>query len=285
MNEEKNLKKNEKKSRKKNPKSVTTDKHLNHNAKKKTRNETSPLIIFGISFITSLIVNIALSFALVPTITDKIADDLVKASAKAIIEEKSNDKNLESSIKEGKKTRISCTVAYKYNDKTVEFLSPVSCYINFELEVISHHGSSLSTNKYGPIELIAGEKKTLSLDNLSKFDYPKNSKINFVNVTNTFVYGDSPLDSKSYSLSTSNIEINSYSDGIELATTEDTLASFTVIIKDGNFIGFIDAELLPIYADSTNAFSINDLASNFFSDKATIYTYSSISVCSYEKDN
>ena len=31
MNEEKNLKKNEKKSRKKNPKSVTTDKHLNHN--------------------------------------------------------------------------------------------------------------------------------------------------------------------------------------------------------------------------------------------------------------
>ena len=46
MNEEKNLKKNEKKSRKKNPKSVTTDKHLNHNAKKKTRNETSPLIIF-----------------------------------------------------------------------------------------------------------------------------------------------------------------------------------------------------------------------------------------------
>ena len=123
------------------------------------------------------------------------------------------------------------------------------------------------------------------MDNLSKFDYPKNSKINFVNVTNTFVYGDSPLDSKSYSLSTSNIEINSYSDGIELATTEDTLASFTVIIKDGNFIGFIDAELLPIYADSTNAFSINDLASNFFSDKATIYTYSSISVCSYEKDN
>ena len=285
MNEEKNLQNDEENLREVNPESITTDETLNNNTEKETRDGYSLFTIFGISFITSILVNMLLSFALVPTMIEKIEDELVKASAKAIIEEKSNDKNLESSKKEGKKTPISCTVAYKYNDKTVEFLSPVSCYINFELEVISHHGSSLSTNKYGPIELIAGEKKTLSLDNLSKFDYPKNSKINFVNVTNTFVYGDSPLDSKSYSLSTSNIEINSYSDGIELATTEDTLASFTVIIKDGNFIGFIDAELLPIYADSTNAFSINDLASNFFSDKATIYTYSSISVCSYEKDN
>ena len=285
MNEEKNLQNDEENLREVNPESITTDETLNNNTEKETRDGYSLFTIFGISFITSILVNMLLSFIFVPTMIDNIAEDLVKASAKAIIEEKSNDKNLESSKKEGKKTPISCTVAYKYNDKTVEFLSPVSCYINFELEVISHHGSSLSTNKYGPIELIAGEKKTLSLDNLSKFDYPKNSKINFVNVTNTFVYGDSPLDSKSYSLSTSNIEINSYSDGIELATTEDTLASFTVIIKDGNFIGFIDAELLPIYADSTNAFSINDLASNFFSDKATIYTYSSISVCSYEKDN
>lgn len=283
MNEEKNLKKNEKKSRKKNPKSVTTDKHLNHNAKKKTRNETSPLIIFGISFITSLIVNIALSFALVPTITDKIADDLVKASAKAIIEEKSNDKNLESSKKEGKKTPISCTVAYKYNDKTVEFLSPVSCYINFELEVISHHGSSLSTNKYGPIELIAGEKKTLSLDDLS--DYPEDSKITFLSITSKFVYGDSPLDSSLYSLSKSNIGFNCYMDGVKITTTEDTLASFSVIIKDGDFIGFIDTELLPIYTNSTNIFMINDLAPNFFSDEAKINRYTFASICSYEKNN
>lgn len=280
MNEEKNLKKNEKKSRKKNPKSVTTDKHLNHNAKKKTRNETSPLIIFGISFITSLIVNIALSFALVPTVIDKIEEDLIKTSAKSIIEETSNDKDSEASKKEDEKTLISCNIAYKYNDKTVEFLSPVSCYINFELNV-SSYSSSLSTNNYGPIELVAGEKKVLSLDDLS--DYPEDSKITFLSITSKFVYGDSPLDSSLYSRSKSNIGFSCFTDGVKITTTEDTLASFSVIIKDGDFIGFIDTELLPIYTNSTNIFMINDLAPNFFSDEAKINTYTFTSICSYKK--
>lgn len=283
MNEEKNLQNDEENLREVNPESITTDETLNNNTEKETRDGYSLFTIFGISFITSILVNMLLSFALVPTMIEKIEDELVKASAKAIIEETSNDKDSEASKKEDEKTFISSTIAYKYNDKTVEIFSPVSCYINFELEVISHHGSSLSTNKYGPIELIAGEKKTLSLDDLS--DYPEDAKIKFLSITSKFVYGDSPLDSSLYSLSKSNIGFNCYMDGVKITTTEDTLASFSVIIKDGNFIGFIDAELLPIYADSTNAFSINDLASNFFSDKATIYTYSSISVCSYEKNN
>ena len=184
------------------------------------------------------------------------------------------------SKKEDEKTFISSTIAYKYNDKTVEFFSPVSCYINFELNV-SSYSSSLSTNNYGPIELVAGEKKVLSLDDLS--DYPEDSKITFLSITSKFVYGDSPLDSSLYSRSKSNIGFSCFTDGVKITTTEDTLASFSVIIKDGDFIGFIDTELLPIYTNSTNIFMINDLAPNFFSDEAKINTYTFASICSYEK--
>ena len=278
MNEEKNLQNDEEKLREVNPESITTDE--TNNTEKETRYGYSLFTIFGISFITSILVNMLLSFALVPTMIEKIEDELVKASAKAIIEEKSNDKDSESSKKEDEKTLISNTIAYKYNDKTVEFLSPVSCYINFELNV-SSDSSSLSTNNYGPIELVAGEKKTLSLDDLS--DYPEDSKITFLSITSKFVYGDSPLDSSLYSRSKSNIGFNCYTDGVKITTTEDTLASFSVIIKDGDFIGFIDTELLPIYANSNNIFMINDLAPNFFSDEAKINTYTFASICSYEK--
>ena len=282
MNEEKNLQNDEENLREVNPESITTDETLNNNTEKETRDGYSLFTIFGISFITSILVNMLLSFALVPTMIEKIEDELVKASAKAIIEEKSNDKDSESSKKEDEKTLISCNIAYKYNDKTVEFLSPVSCYINFELNV-SSDSSSLSTNNYGPIELVAGEKKVLSLDDLS--DYPEDSKITFLSITSKFVYGDSPLDSSLYSRSKSNIGFNCYTDGVKITTTEDTLASFSVIIKDGDFIGFIDTELLPIYTNSTNIFMINDLAPNFFSDEAKINRYTFASICSYEKDN
>ena len=129
--------------------------------------------------------------------------------------------------------------------------------------------------------MVAGEKKTLSLDDLS--DYPEDSKITFLSITSKFVYGDSPLDSSLYSRSKSNIGFNCYTDGVKITTTEDTLASFSVIIKDGDFIGFIDTELLPIYANSNNIFMINDLAPNFFSDEAKINTYTFASICSYEK--
>ena len=74
-------------------------------------------------------------------------------------------------------------------------------------------------------------------------------------------------------------------DGVKIKTTEDTLASFSVIIKDGDFIGYIDTELLPIYTNSTNIFMINDLAPNFFSDEAKINRYTFASICSYEKNN
>ena len=283
MNEEKNLQNDEENLREVNPESITTDETLNNNTEKETRDGYSLFTIFGISFITSFIVNMLLSFIFVPTMIDNIAEDLVKASAKSIIEETSNDdKDSESSKKEDEKTFISSTIAYKYNDKTVEIFSPVSCYINFELNV-SSDSSSLSTNKYGPIELIAGEKKTLSLDDLS--DYPEDAKIKFLSITSKFVYGDSPLDSSLYSLSKSNIGFNCYMDGVKITTTEDTLASFSVIIKDGDFIGFIDTELLPIYTNSTNIFMINDLAPNFFSDEAKINRYTFASICSYEKNN
>ena len=145
MNEEKNLQNDEEKLREVNPESITTDE--TNNTEKETRYGYSLFTIFGISFITSILVNMLLSFALVPTMIEKIEDELVKASAKAIIEEKSNDKDSESSKKEDEKTLISNTIAYKYNDKTVEFFSPVSCYINFELNV-SSASSSLSTNNY-----------------------------------------------------------------------------------------------------------------------------------------
>lgn len=280
MNEEKNLQNDEEKLREVNPESITTDE--TNNTEKETRYGYSLFTIFSISFITSILVNFLLSFALVPTVIDKIEEDLIKTSAKSIIEETSNDKDSEASKKEDEKTLISCNIAYKYNDKTVEFLSPVSCYINFELNV-SSYSSSLSTNNYGPIELVAGEKKVLSLDDLS--DYPEDSKITFLSITSKFVYGDSPLDSSLYSRSNSNIEFNCYTDGIKIKTTEDTLASFTVIIKDGDFIGFIDTELLPIYTNSNNIFRIDDLAPNFFSDEAKINTYTFASICSYKKNN
>ena len=280
MNEEKNLQNDEEKLREVNPESITTDE--TNNTEKETRYGYSLFTIFGISFITAFLVNMLLSFALVPTVIDKIEEDLIKTSAKSIIEETSNDKDSEASKKEDEKTLISCNIAYKYNDKTVEFLSPVSCYINFELNV-SSYSSSLSTNNYGPIELVAGEKKTLSLDDLS--DYPEDSKITFLSITSKFVYGDSPLDSSLYSRSNSNIEFNCYMDGIKIKTTEDTLASFSVIIKDGDFIGFIDTELLPIYTNSNNIFRIDDLAPNFFSDEAKINTYTFASICSYKKNN
>lgn len=280
MNEEKNLQNDEEKLREVNPESITTDE--TNNTEKETRYGYSLFTIFVISFITSFLVNMLLSFALVPTVIDKIEEDLIKTSAKSIIEETSNDKDSEASKKEDEKTLISCNIAYKYNDKTVEFLSPVSCYINFELNV-SSYSSSLSTNNYGPIKLVAGEKKTLSLNDLS--DYPEDSKITFLSITSKFVYGDSPLDSSLYSRSNSNIEFNCYMDGIKIKTTEDTLASFSVIIKDGDFIGFIDTELLPIYTNSNNIFRIDDLAPNFFSDEAKINTYTFASVCSYEKNN
>lgn len=280
MNEEKNLQNDEEKLREVNPESITTDE--TNNTEKETRYGYSLFTIFSISFITAILVNFLLSFALVPTVIDKIEEDLIKTSAKSIIEETSNDKDSEASKKEDEKTLISCNIAYKYNDKTVEFLSPVSCYINFELNV-SSYSSSLSTNNYGPIELVAGEKKTLSLNDLS--DYPEDSKITFLSITSKFVYGDSPLDSSLYSRSNSNIEFNCYTDGIKIKTTEDTLASFSVIIKDGDFIGFIDTELLPIYTNSNNIFRIDDLAPNFFSDEAKINTYTFASICSYKKNN
>ena len=280
MNEEKNLQNDEEKLREVNPESITTDE--TNNTEKETRYGYSLFTIFGISFITAFLVNMLLSFALVPTVIDKIEEDLIKTSAKSIIEETSNDKDSEASKKEDEKTLISCNIAYKYNDKTVEFLSPVSCYINFELNV-SSYSSSLSTNNYGPIELVAGEKKTLSLNDLS--EYPEDSKITFLSITSKFVYGDSPLDSSLYSRSNSNIEFNCYTDGIKIKTTEDTLASFSVIIKDGDFIGFIDTELLPIYTNSNNIFRIDDLAPNFFSDEAKINTYTFASICSYKKNN
>lgn len=278
MNEEKNLQNDEEKLREVNPESITTDE--TNNTEKETRYGYSLFTIFSISFITSILVDFLLSFALVPTVIDKIEEDLIKTSAKSIIEETSNDKDSEASKKENEKTLISCNIAYKYNDKTVEFLSPVSCYINFELNV-SSYSSSLSTNNYGPIELVAGEKKTLSLNDLS--DYPEDSKITFLSITSKFVYGDSPLDSSLYSRSNSNIEFNCYMDGIKIKTTEDTLASFSIIIKDGDFIGFIDTELLPIYTNSNNIFRIDDLAPNFFSDEAKINTYTFASICSYKK--
>lgn len=280
MNEEKNLQNDEEKLREVNPESITTDE--TNNTEKETRYGYSLFTIFGISFITAFLVNMLLSFALVPTVIDKIEEDLIKTSAKSIIEETSNDKDSEASKQEDEKTLISCNIAYKYNDKTVEFLSPVSCYINFELNV-SSYSSSLSTNNYGPIELVAGEKKTLSLNDLS--DYPEDSKITFLSITSKFVYGDSPLDSSLYSRSNSNIEFNCYTDGIKIKTTEDTLASFSVIIKDGDFIGFIDTELLPIYTNSNNIFRIDDLAPNFFSDEAKINTYTFASISSYKKNN
>ena len=278
MNEEKNLQNDEEKLREVNPESITTDE--TNNTEKETRYGYSLFTIFSISFITSILVNFLLSFALVPTVIDKIEEDLIKTSAKSIIEETSNDKDSEASKKEDEKNLISCNIAYKYNDKTVEFLSPVSCYINFELNV-SSYSSSLSTNNYGPIELVAGEKKTLSLNDLS--DYPEDSKITFLSITSKFVYGDSPLDSSLYSRSKSNIGFNCYTDGVKITTTEDTLASFSVIIKDGDFIGFIDTELLPIYTNSNNIFRIDDLAPNFFSDEAKINTYTFTSICSYKK--
>ena len=131
--------------------------------------------------------------------------------------------------------------------------------------------------------MVAGEKKVLSLDDLS--DYPEDSKITFLSITSKFVYGDSPLDSSLYSRSKSNIGFNCYTDGVKITTTEDTLASFSVIIKDGDFIGFIDTELLPIYTNSNNIFRIDDLAPNFFSDEAKINTYTFASICSYKKNN
>ena len=280
MNEEKNLQNDEEKLREVNPESITTDE--TNNTEKETRYGYSLFTIFSISFITAILVNFLLSFALVPTVIDKIEEDLIKTSAKSIIEETSNDKDSEASKKEDEKNFISSTIAYKYNDKTVEFFSPVSCYINFELN-ISSDSSSLSTNEYGPIELVAGEKTVLSLDDLS--DYPEDSKITFLSITSKFVYGDSPLDSSLYSRSKSNIGFNCYTDGVKITTTEDSLASFSVIIKDGDFIGFIDTELLPIYTNSNNIFRIDDLAPNFFSDEAKINTYTFASICSYKKNN
>ena len=114
MNEEKNLQNDEEKLREVNPESITTDETLNNNTEKETSNGPGPLAIFGISFITSFIVNMLLSFIFVPTMIDNIAEDLVKASAKSIIEETSNDdKDSESSKKEDEKTFISSTIAYK----------------------------------------------------------------------------------------------------------------------------------------------------------------------------
>ena len=91
MNEEKNLQNDEEKLREVNPESITTDE--TNNTEKETRDGYSLFTIFGISLITSILVNMLLSFALVPTMIEKIEDELVKASAKAIIEEKSNDKD------------------------------------------------------------------------------------------------------------------------------------------------------------------------------------------------
>ena len=113
MNEEKNLQNDEENLREVNPESITTDETLNNNTEKETRDGYSLFTIFGISFITSILVNMLLSFIFVPTMIDNIEDDLVKASAKAIIEEKSNDNDSEPSKKEDEKTFISSTIAYK----------------------------------------------------------------------------------------------------------------------------------------------------------------------------
>ena len=97
MNEEKNLQNDEEKLREVNPESITTDE--TNNTEKETRYGYSLFTIFSISFITAILVNFLLSFALVPTVIDKIEEDLIKTSAKSIIEETSNDKDSEASKK------------------------------------------------------------------------------------------------------------------------------------------------------------------------------------------
>lgn len=182
-----------------------------------------------------------------------------------------------------KETQIETTIAVEYSNKMIAFYSPISCYIQFNLYVTEDDSNSF--NQYGPIELVSGEKKILSLDSLSSLKYSDNAKISNVSNIHTFVYGKSSFDSSFYSISNSNIEFKCYSDKIELSSNKDCLASFVIQTKDGNISGFIQTTLLKLDANISKTVTLDDLAPGFYSGTTEIYSYSPLTIHGYEKNN
>ena len=241
------------------------------------------LIIALLSFIVAILVSI-ISSLLFFNKNDDVQNNSELALATEITSNTEFQTEISLDTEENlKETQIETTIAVEYSNKMIAFYSPISCYIQFSLYVTEDDSNSF--NKYGPIELVSGEKKILSLDNLSSLKYSDNAKITNVSNIHTFVYGKSSFDSSFYSISDSNIEFKCYSDKIELSSNKDCLASFVIQTKDGNVSGFIQTTLLKLDANISKTVTLDDLAPGFYSGTTEIYSYSPLTIHGYEKNN
>lgn len=241
------------------------------------------LIIALLSFIVAILVSI-ISSLLFFNKNDDVQNNSELALATEITANTEFQTEISLDTEENlKETQIETTIAVEYSNKMIAFYSPISCYIQFSLYVTEDDSNSF--NQYGPIELVSGEKKILSLDNLSSLKYSDNAKITNVSNIHTFVYGKSSFDSSFYSISDSNIEFKCYSDKIELSSNKDCLASFVIQTKDGNVSGFIQTTLLKLDANISKTVTLDDLAPGFYSGTTEIYSYSPLTIHGYEKNN
>lgn len=179
-----------------------------------------------------------------------------------------------------KETLIKTSVAVEYSNQEISIYSADSCYVYFDVNV--NENNSISSSKYGPIELIGGKKTTVTLSDLSLHGYSKDAQITDVYGIYPFVYGDSELEDCSYNSSNANIELQCYKDKIVLSSNEDCIASFYAQTKNGEKNGFIQSNL-ELNANEPKTVVLNDLAPGFYSGTTEIVSYSPLTLHGYYK--
>lgn len=225
--------------------------------------------VSGISF-TALLFMVLTLFYVLFAIRVKDKESNFEPETEITIESSSNTEE----------TLIKTSVAVEYSNQEISIYSANSCYVNFYVDV--DENNSISSNKYGPIELIGGKKTTISLNDLSSLEYSKTAQITDVYGISTFIYGNSELADYSYCRSNANIELNCYKDKIVLSSNEDCLASFYAQTKNDEKHGFVQINL-NLNANEPKTVTLNDLAPGFYSGTTEIVSYSPLTIHSYYK--
>lgn len=186
----------------------------------------------------------------------------------------------ESETQEMKETRINASMAVQYSDREFSVYSNTSCFFTIDVDIIDN--DCHSTCNYGPFEISAGEKMNFTIDELSPDFFSDKAKIQYISAPSAFVYGDSPLDTWNYKAIDAGIQFKCYADKIVLRSNKDCFVCLTLQTKDKDSkSGNAYLEMLKINANETLTFTLEDLAPGFYSDKAEIVSYSTLSIETY----
>ena len=184
---------------------------------------------------------------------------------------------------EMKTTPIKVSMAVQYSDREISIYSDTSCFFTIDINITDI--DCVSTNNYGPFEISAGEKLSFTIDELSPDFFSDKARIYDVYSPYSFTYGDSSRNTWNYSMTDTNVEFKCYSDKVTLRSNEDCFVSFTLQTKDENFeSGCAYIDILKINANEITTFTLNDLAPDFYSDKAEIVSYSPLSIHTYVEE-